>query len=373
MRDAARIAGFEPYDPKWVDADVKLAANESPYDTPMPVREAVAKAVLSGSWNRYPDPMANGLREAIAAHPELLLPTLPDPSSVIGSTRIDPKQVIVGNGGDEILFSLFLAFGGPGNKALSLPPTFSVYELDARLTDTEFVEIPRLDGYAIDEQRVLETVATDKDINLVFVTSPNNPTGDLASRLFMERLLESTDALVVLDEAYAEFAETTMLPLIDRYENLLILRTFSKAYTLAGARLGYAISSRSVIERLSMVRQPYSVDATSQCVGIAVCEHVPCFTPLVRQIIRDRDDLFVRLGSIPGASAHRSSANFILVHVLNAPDVWSGMATIDKVLVRNLCCQAGLDDCLRITVGTREENDLVLDALADNIMKGFKL
>ncbi|MGI6220775.1 MAG: histidinol-phosphate transaminase [Coriobacteriales bacterium] len=371
MRDAARIAGFEPYDPKWVDADVKLAANESPYDTPLAVREAVAKAILSGSWNRYPDPMANELREAIAAHPELLLPTLGDPSSVLGSTSIDPKNIIVGNGGDEILFNAFLAFGGPGAKALSVPPTFSVYELDAKLTDTGFVEVPRLDGYAIDEYRVLETIASDKDINLVLITSPNNPTGDLAGRAFIERLLASTDALVILDEAYAEFSETTALPLLDRYENLCILRTFSKAYTLAGARLGYAISSRHVIDRLSMVRQPYSVDVTAQRIGIAVCDNIDRFRPLIRQIIRDRGELFMKLQSIAGVEAHPSSANFILTHVLNAPTVWEGMANDDKVLVRNLCSQAGLEDCLRITVGTRGENDIVLDALARNIMKGF--
>jgi len=371
MRDAARIAGFDPYDPKWVDADVKVAANESPYDTPLRVREAVAKSILSGSWNRYPDPMANGLREAIAAHPELLLPSLDDPDAVLGGTRIDPKRIIVGNGGDEILFNAFLAFGGPGTKALSLPPTFSVYELDAKLTDTGFIEVPRLEGFAIDEVRVLETLASDKDINLVLVTSPNNPTGDLAGRAFIERLLESTDALVILDEAYAEFSETTALPLLDRYENLLILRTFSKAYTLAGARLGYALSSRHVIDRLSMVRQPYSVDVTAQRIGIAVCENIPCFTPLVRQIIRDRGELFMKLDSIAGVSAHPSSANFILAHVLHAPDVWRRMAEDDRVLVRNLCSQAGLEDCLRISVGKREENDIVLDSLARNIMKGF--
>ncbi len=170
---------------------------------------------------------------------------------------LDRDCVLVGNGGDELLFDMALAWGGPGRKFLNMPPTFSVYQNNAELTNTEVVDIPRRADYTIDEEAVLSRVARG-DIDYVIVTSPNNPTGDLADERFILRLLDATDALVLVDEAYFEFSRATVRPLLSTHENLAILRTFSKAFSLAGVRVGYILGDAEVVREFVKVRQPYS-------------------------------------------------------------------------------------------------------------------
>ncbi len=249
-------------------------------------------------------------------------------------------------------------------------PAFSVYSIDAALTQTEIVEVPRKDDFSLDGDAILERLS-EGDISIVVLTSPNNPTGDIVEEALVREILRSTDALVVLDEAYGEFSETTTAHLLDEYSNLAILRTFSKAYSLAGVRLGYLLASHEVISGLLTVRQPYSVDAVSQAIGCAVCANVGLYSSPVRQTISRREVLLDKLSCITGVEAFPSRANYIMIRVSNAECVWEAMVKESGVLVRDLSSSRGLENCLRVTVGTDDENDQMLDALASAIMEAM--
>lgn len=346
VRFNERLASVVPYDPKYLPADILLSANENPRNLPDEIRYDIRKRLKKLDYNRYPDPLANDLRDLIAQ-----------------ANGLDRENVLVGNGGDELLFNTALAFGGPGKRFLNTPPTFSVYEHNAFLTGTETVNVPRLADYTIDEERVLARVA-EGDIDFMVFTSPNNPTGQLVGENFLRKLLASTDALVMVDEAYGEFSRTTCRPLLEQHRNLVILRTFSKAFACAGVRLGYLLGDAEVIGEYLKVRQPYSVDALSQLVGQAVYGNRQMFSPVIQDIILQRERLMEELSALEGIEAFPSEANFILVRMEGADEVWQRLLE-RGILVRDFSRAPLLENCLRITVGTSAENDALLAALKE--------
>lgn len=342
----AILAGVVPYDPKYLPADVMISANENPRPIPTDVQAKVAEAVASVDMNRYPDPLANRLRTMIG--------------EAWGYTK---DYVLLGNGGDELLFNIALAWGGPGRTMLTFPPTFSVYEANAALTETETVSIPRKADFSLDEQAILDRVAAG-DIDYITITSPNNPTGNCASINFIKQLLEATDALVMVDEAYGEFGGESMIPYLDQYPNLVVLKTFSKAFSLAGVRLGYIMANPPIIQEFIKVRQPYSVDAVSQAIGEAVYESRALLQPQIDDIIAQRAVLAEALAQLPQVEVFPSEANYLLIRIPNAGTIWQQL--FDRsILVRDFSNSAGLTDCLRITVGTQEENERLITALRD--------
>lgn len=340
------LASITPYDPKYLPAEVMISANENPRPVPAEVQDKIARAIAQIDLNRYPDPLANRLR------------------AMIGQAWDYPKEyVLCGNGGDELLFNIALAWGGPGRTMLTCPPTFSVYEANATLTETNIVRIPRLSDFSLDEHAILERVAQG-DIDYVIITSPNNPTGNAASPAFIEELLRSTDALVMVDEAYGEFGGQSMIPYLDRYPNLVVLKTFSKAYSLAGVRLGYIMANPEVIQEFIKVRQPYSVDVVSQAIGEAVYEQRALLQPGIDDIIEGRTWLHDALSFLPSIEVFPSEANYLLVRTPHADEVWQQLYS-RSILVRDFSHSAGLEDCLRITVGTMEENERLIGALSE--------
>lgn len=345
------IESLEPYDPKYLPARVMISANENTTDVPAEVRAAVLARLADLPFNRYPDPLANDLRDAVAR-----------------SWGLERGNVIMGNGGDELLFNLALAFGGEGNALLNVPPTFSVYENNAQLTGTAVVNVPRRPDFSIDEEAVIAR-ASQGDIGLVIVTSPNNPTGTLAGRAFVERLLDATRAVVLVDEAYSEFAApgASVVDMVPAHDNLVVLRTFSKAYALAGVRMGYLLTSPAVVSELTRVRQPYSVDAVSQAIALEVVKHREAFVPVIDRIKAQRTVLFEGINALPGATAYPSEANFLLVKIDDAIDagaVWQRLFDAG-VLVRDFSRGPLTRNCLRVSVGTPEENAVFLSAFAD--------
>ena len=344
VRFNERLAGVVPYDPKYLPADYMLSANESPYNIPDDIRYEIRKRLKRLDFNRYPDPLANELRDLIA-----------------DGNGLERENVLVGNGGDELLFNTALAFGGPGRKFLNTSPTFSVYTANAFLTGTEVVDIPRLANYRVDEMAILTRVA-EGDIDFIILTSPNNPTGQLVNETFIRHLLESTDALVMVDEAYGEFSRMTCRPLLGQHKNLVILRTFSKAFSCAGVRLGYLLGSAEVISEYMKVRQPYSVDAVSQLIGCTVYEKRRLFSPGIQQIIAERDRMMEELAKIEELTVYPSDANFILVKLDRADEMWEKLYE-RGVLVRDFSHAPQLEGCLRLTVGTVKENNALLKAL----------
>ncbi|MBQ9021891.1 MAG: aminotransferase class I/II-fold pyridoxal phosphate-dependent enzyme [Eggerthellaceae bacterium] len=368
------LEGVVPYDPKYLPARLMLSANENPGSLPPAVAGSAIVALSKVPMNRYPDPLANDVRDLIAQQ--------------YGLAR---ENVMVGNGGDELLFNIAFAWGGPGRIMLDCPPTFSVYASNARLCGTTVLNINRelksleqgtalpsssaqqaaesSSGYGafpLNEEAVLERVAQG-DIDYLTICSPNNPTGDLASVGFIERLLDASDTLVVVDEAYEEFAPaaSSVVPLIEKHKNLAVLRTLSKAYSMAGVRLGYLLANPEVIIELQKVRQPYSVDSLSQTVAKEVFKFQELFEARTTMLISERDRVYEALSALDGVQAYPSAANFILFKPegADAAEVWQKLYDAG-VLVRDFSASIYTPNCLRVSIGIPEQNDSFLATLA---------
>lgn len=336
-----------PYDAKEVKAEVILASNENPTNLPSEILAKLASRLPEFRFNRYPDPTAHELRRLIAE-----------------ANGLEPENVLVGNGGDELIFDMLLAWGGPGRKILDMPPTFTMYGIDAQVTGTEVVNVPRLADFSVDQPAVMERVAKG-DIDIVVIANPNNPTGALTDESFFIELLHSTDALVMVDEAYFEFSRTTMRPHMQRCENLVILRTFSKAFSMAGLRVGYLLAHQDVVTEFMKVRQPYSVDSFSQWVASTVFRERMVFEQAIQDLVRGRDQLTGGLSTMSEVEVFPSDANYVLFRVEHAGALWRDLLHNHSVLVRDFSRVAGLEDCLRVTVGTDEENRRFLAAMED--------
>jgi histidinol-phosphate aminotransferase len=341
------LAGLAPYEAHEPRVETNLAANENPLNLPPDILATISDRVADFPFNRYPDPMANPLREMIAQ-----------------ANGLDAANVLVGNGGDELIFNLLLAWGGPGRTLLNLPPTFAMYAIDAAVTGTKVVDIPRRSAdFSADEQAVLDRLAAG-DIDIVTVSHPNNPTGNIDPETLLIDILNATDALVLVDEAYFEFSRHTMRPHMERHPNLVILRTFSKAFSLAGMRVGYLLAHEDVVLELTKVRQPYSVDRFSQWVAGLVFRERVAFESQIREIIRQRDVVEHGLAALSGVEVFPSEANFVLFRVERAAAVWRDLLHGHDVLVRDLSRAPGLEECLRVSIGSKAENRRFLDAMA---------
>lgn len=355
------LVNLEPYDPDMREVEVMLSANENSYGLPEQIRDEMARRMAQVPAHRYPEATSPRLRLLLA-----------------GLWGVAPQSVAVGNGGDELIFNLLLAFGGPERTAVVCPPTFSAYALYAQLTGTNVVNVRRTDDFSLDEGAVLAAAA---GAQMVFLTSPNNPTGNLVRPEFVRSLARSTDALVIVDEAYAEFADAdaSCMPLVADLPNVCVLRTLSKAYGLAGARIGYVVASPAVVDALLAVRQPYSVSRFDQAAAETVLEMRSLLEPVVQALVRDRDALVSDLDALalelegavgrPVLRTYPSRANFVLVRLSSdaglpsADEVHELLASQYSVLVRNFSSTPGLAGCLRLTVGTPAENRRLLEAL----------
>jgi histidinol-phosphate aminotransferase len=336
-----------PYAAKEVRAEVILASNENPSNLPKEIISKLSSRLGEFPFNRYPDPTATELRKLIAS-----------------ANGLEPENVLMGNGGDELIFDMLLAWGGPGRKILDMPPTFTMYGIDAASTGTEVVRVPRGEDFSVNQEAVLARVR-EGDIDIVVVANPNNPTGGLTDEAFLIELLGSTDAIVMVDEAYFEFSRHTMRPHMARHKNLVLLRTFSKAFSLAGLRVGYLLGDPEVVSEFMKVRQPYSVNAFSQWVASTVFRERMVFEQVISDLIHGRDHLIHGLRLLHGVEVFDSEANFVLFRTAHASAMWRDLLHGHSVLIRDFSRTPGLEDCLRVTVGTTEENARFLEAVEE--------
>lgn len=346
MRPAAAV--LEPYDPAFRPTRINLSANENTYPMPPVVRAALDEALAATPTARYPLAMSDELRVALARW-----------------HGVSTDQIIVGNGGDELLFNTFLAFGGPSRTLVTCPPTFSVYDLYAGLVDTPVVRVARNpETFELDVDAVAEAART---ANVVTVTTPNNPTGGLFPREGIARVCEACPGIVLADEAYIEFSGTgaSCEGLLGTYDNLAVLHTFSKAFQMAGVRLGYVLANPSVVAALAAVRQPYSVNVFSQAAALVGVRMRDEFMPSIATIVAERSRLAGMLDELAslGVRTWPSAANFLLVRLPNAAVVRVRLRDEYSILVRDFSSTPGLADCVRLTVGTPEENDEVVAAV----------
>lgn len=339
---------LEPYDPNFTPTRVNLSANENTYDVPASARALIDEALAATPTNRYPDPMSNDLRDELAAW-----------------HGVSRENVIVGNGGDELLYNFLLAFGGPDRTLVNVPPTFSEYAFFASLTQTGVRDVWRDPETLL--PRADELVAAAGEASLAILTSPNNPTGDVAALELVARVCDACPGLVMVDEAYGEFAgpATSAEALLSEHDNLLVLHTLSKAFALAGARCGYVIAASDVIDALAAVRQIYSVNVLTQAAALAAVRARAEFDPTVEKIVSERSRLHESLARVEGMRVWPSEGNFVLARMAGASRVRERLCDERSILVRDFSYAPGLADCLRITVGTPEENDAVIEALSE--------
>lgn len=348
IRPRDEVAALVAYDAPEPSAKVVLVANENPDNLPKLVLDEIVGITRTLSFNRYPDPRALALREALAE-----------------ANGVGRDNVIVGNGGDEILVQTCLAFGGSGRTALTFPPTFSMYAIIGASTGTEVRSVSRREDFSLDRDSALAAAA---DCDLVFLSNPNNPSGTLEERETIAALAKAAKGLVVLDEAYCEFTGTTFADLIGESENVLVLRTLSKAFSMAGLRVGYALGSGEAIGQLHKVRLPYNSNAFSQAVAVCALKYRDLFDERVREIVGERDRVAALLADTQGVDPIPSSANFILMRVAEAELVWEKLLDAG-ILVRSFPGDELLDNYLRVTIGSRAENDRFLAALGRALPK----
>lgn len=341
-----QVAAAKPYHLPKVQANIILSVNESPYNLPQVIIEEIKDELDNIAYNRYPDPMSLELR------------------MLIGSAYgLHAANVFIGNGGDEVIQNLYLAYGGQGRKAVTFEPMFEIYGITGRVTETEMVPILR-DLKDFTAENVIPQ-AYKMDASLIFLCCPNNPTGDMVPLDRIEELLQNTEALVVIDEAYGEFSGQTAIPLLSKYENLAILRTFSKAFSLAGLRAGYLLASEEVVENLLKVKLFFNFNRLSQAIAKIAFNNRNIFDEQIKKILEGRGRVFGEMSKIEGIEAFPTHANFILFRTEKpAADVWQGL--LDRgILIRNCSNQPLLENCLRVNIGTPEENEAFLNALRE--------
>jgi histidinol-phosphate aminotransferase len=336
----------EPYVSPQLPARYRMNTNECPYPPPPAVVEEVVAALRATGLNRYPDRDAGELMDALADH--------------VGTRR---DRLAVANGSNEILLQLFQTYGGPQRKVLVFEPTYSLHTLIPRITGTPVVHEMRGAGYRIDPVSAARAIAGERP-DLILACSPNNPTGSTEGGDVLRALAEAAPGLVIVDEAYIEFAGegASVLPLLDEYPNLVAVRTFSKAWRLAGARIGYLLASPDVVADLARVRLPYHLGALTQAVGVAALRYASETSEVVERVVAERCRIERGLRAA-GIEPLPSSANFVLFPVSDAGAVWRALLE-QGVLVRNYPGSSELSGHLRVTAGLPEETDAFLSALA---------
>lgn len=337
----------EGYHSAQVQAAVRLNTNESPFPPPASWREEIAAGLADVSWSRYPDRGARDLREAIGA-----------------SHGVRAERVFAANGSNEVLQAICLAYGGSGRKALTFEPTYALHGHVAHLSGTCVVSEQRDRDFRLGADRVAEAFARH-DPAVGFLCSPNNPTGVVDDPEVLDAALASTTGLVVVDEAYGQFSEHSALPMVADDLPLVVVRTFSKTWALAGLRLGYAIAPAPVVRTLERVCLPYHLDAFKQLAGRLALAHYSEMQARVAALVSERERLVGRLREMP-VTLWPSQANFVLIRpeTRSGTEVWRGLVE-RSVLVRDTSSWPGLEGCLRVTVGTPEEDDQFLAALAE--------
>lgn len=336
----------EGYHSPQVEAAVRLNTNESPFPPPEAWRRAVAEELASVAWHRYPDRAAWALRKAVA-----------------DLHGVAPEQVWCANGSNEVLQTLLLAYGGPGRSAAVWEPTYALHRHIAQLTGTTVIEGGRGDDLALDGAEIDRVLGAGPTVT--FLCSPNNPTGEAVDPAVVQRVLGAAPGLVVVDEAYGQFAPWSAIPLVGEGVPLVVTRTYSKTWSLAGLRLGYCVAPTEVVEAMERAALPYHLDSFTQVAGRLALRFVDDMERRVSSIVEERGRLAAGLADLP-VDTWRSDANFVLFRPVHrsGPEVWSGLVE-RSVLVRNCSSWGHLQDCLRVTVGTPGENDAFLAALTE--------
>lgn len=312
------------------EASIFLDANENPF----------------GNLNRYPDPYQNELKSQLSS-----------------LKKISAENIFVGNGSDEVIDLLFRIFCNPGkDKVLTFSPTYGMYEVSARINDVEVLGVPLNSDFQLNVDEILKVIESETNLKMIFICSPNNPTGNSFNLNDINLILKSFNGIVFIDEAYIDFSQSpSFISKINEYPNLVVSQTFSKAYALASARVGVAYASQSIISLLNKVKPPYNVSKLNQNVALQALSNTDEIKMQIKLILEHRDWVKSQLQEIKCIKrVYPTDANFLLIEVKDADFIYQKLVE-KNIVVRNR--NNVIRNCIRITIGSKNENEKLIDEL----------
>ncbi|MGN0538258.1 MAG: histidinol-phosphate transaminase [Candidatus Fimenecus sp.] len=339
-----KVKNLTPYEPISGDYEIRLDANESFLTVPENIAEEMAAALKKTALNRYPDPLAQELVEGFSKY-----------------FNVPADCVTAGNGSDEIISVIMNAFLQKGDKILTLEPDFSMYRFYGEIAECGCVKYQKNDDLSVDIDKVIE-LADKENIRIVIFSNPCNPTSCIVKKDDVRRLVKSVSSLVVLDEAYMDFAEDeSLLAEFQNYDNLIILKTCSKALGSAALRLGFAVANKTLTNVIRSVKSPYNVNSVSQALGTVLFSHPEYIDDCIKTVVESRKELYSMIKAIENnfdaiERVFETHTNFVFLKVKNAADVFEKMKS-HGIIIRNM------GDYLRITAGTKYENEKTLSTL----------
>ena len=342
-----------PYMPSTEPCKIKLDANESPYDVPLEVKNRIWEKLQDEHFNHYYDPSCGKLREGLSKY-----------------TGAKPEQIFVGSGADEIILDIILAFAGPGRDVIIPSPTFSSYEIFATVAGSNVIKIPivcKKNQYSwawdLDEIQIKQHFTKDKP-QLLFLCYPNNPTGDYFDEEKVVNLINNFNGIVAIDEAYFEFGGKTFVERLHEFPQVVVIRTFSKIFSLAGLRVGYAVGHEDLIQQLYKVKLPYNVSLFSQIAAVEILKETDWLKDVQSKLIKARQQLKAELENIKGIKVYPSSANFFLCEFEKPRDFVYEELLKRGILTRRLN-EDPLKNTLRFCIGTQEQNEFLVSSLRE--------
>lgn len=329
-------------------ASIKLNQNENPWDAPVRIKEEVLRRFAARNWSRYPDFIPASLHEQLARF-----------------AGWNPDGIIAGNGSNELIQAVLMVTMGSGKRVLISEPTFMLYRQVASVLDGEVETVSLTPDLKYDSDALVKTIET-RQPDVTIICSPNNPTGCVIDQDALRSILTTSHGIVVIDEAYHEFAGRSVVPLLDDHDNLVVLRTFSKAMAYAALRVGYLLAAPDVVREIGKAVLPYNLNVFSQIAAEVAMENYDSeLRPLVKKIVVERDRLFAELSRIDGLAPVESEANFIVVRSATDPKrIFADLLRHD-ILIRDVSGYPMLRDYFRFSVGTPAENDYLLKTIRE--------
>ncbi len=327
------------------DCLVKLNQNENPYRLPEEFQKDMAEACSRMEWNRYPEIAGRSLQEPLARE-----------------LGVDTDTLVLGNGSNELLMAVMTTLLEPGQRLVVVEPTFALYRHLGKLTGADILVLPFKGMFEFPEEMLAQALA-DPRTNLGVLCSPNNPTGSILSLEQVQRLLKIARGALLIDEAYVDFSSQDLVPLLREYPNLILTRTFSKAWAFAGVRLGYALSSPDLAKEITKALLPFRISRLTLEAGKILLKYEAWIRDRVVKVVKERERLFDILDEMEGITIYPSQANFILIRPEQEAQWLFNKLVEQSILIRDVSAYPFLDNHLRISVGTPEENNLLVKAL----------
>jgi histidinol-phosphate aminotransferase len=324
---------------------IKLNQNESPFDIPVEVKALIIEKLMQTPWNRYPVDDLIKLKKKAANY-----------------LNVWPDSLSFANGSNVLIQALIQATSING-KVLVLDPTFSVYELQGKMLGNQIIRVPLNEDFTLPQKNLLNTISKEKP-NIIFIANPNAPTGNLFSENDLREIIESSSSIVVIDEAYYPFSGSSVVDWVKDYQNLVVLRTFSKAFSLGGLRLGYMISDPEIAYEVQKCLLPFCINKLTFIVADTILDHPDYIQKYVDQINLERDRVFKEMKKISAIEVFPTKANFILFRVKDANLIFKKLVD-QNIIIRQVDDGRALSNCLRVSIGTPDENDAFLDALEE--------